>query len=189
LIDDGDARAALVEDLHEMEALIGMILESERLNQRHVSLNLTVLRLDDLVREVLEQFFSTREISAQMQSVEIQADRTRLELLIKNLLDNACKYSSDDGQPPEVRIFNDADHAVIEVQDWGCGMTAEQLARAREAFYRADSARQRSTGGFGLGLYLCDRIVRAHDGKMSLQSAPEEGTLVRVELPFSNASG
>jgi signal transduction histidine kinase len=71
------------------------------------------------------------------------------------------------------------------VTDQGEGISEEHLKHVREPFYRVDSARQRNTGGFGLGLYLCNLIVQAHDGRLDIDSEPGKGTRVTVYLPIT----
>jgi signal transduction histidine kinase len=73
--------------------------------------------------------------------------------------------------------------AIMEVIDKGEGIAAEHLPKLSEPFYRADSARQRNTGGFGLGLYLCRLIVQAHGGDLTIESELGEGTHITVTLP------
>ena len=93
------------------------------------------------------------------------------------------KYSSASDPVPEVRLFSENSTVIIEVEDFGCGMEKDELDQITQAFYRIDQARQRSTGGFGLGLYLCMLIVKAHQGQMTFKSQLNQGTRVRVELP------
>lgn len=186
LIADDATRQALVDDIREMESLIALILESERLNQPHAVLNRTVFQLDEMIRELLNEFFADRSIITDLTAVSINADRPRVELLVKNLLDNAFKYSGKLDASPQIRLIKHQQDIIIEVQDHGCGMDQQALSQATEAFYRADPARQRATGGFGLGLYLCQKIVDAHQARMHIQSQLGEGTLVRITLPAEN---
>ena len=67
-------------------------------------------------------------------------------------------------------------------------VAAEHLGKVTEAFYRVDDSRTRGTGGMGLGLYLCRRIVEAHGGQLAIESEPQKGTTVRVELPIRELS-
>ena len=71
----------------------------------------------------------------------------------------------------------------MEVIDRGEGIAEEHLDQISEPFYRADSARQRNTGGFGLGLYLCRLIAQAHGGELIIRSKLGEGTHISVNLP------
>jgi signal transduction histidine kinase len=75
---------------------------------------------------------------------------------------------------------------ALIISDHGTGISAKDLEHITEPFYRADSARQRSTGGYGLGLYLCRQIVQAHGGRIKIVSQIDVGTTVSVFLPTSN---
>ncbi len=184
-IADDATRQALVDDIREMEGLIALILESERLNHPHAVLNRTDFQLDEMIKQLLSEFFTDKEIKSNLITVSINADRARLELLVKNLLDNAFKYSSETDECPEIRLKKCQQQIVIEVEDHGCGMASVDLDQATQAFYRADPARQRATGGYGLGLYLCQKIVDAHNAEMVIQSQLGEGSCVQVKLPSS----
>jgi signal transduction histidine kinase len=185
LIADDTMRQALIDDIREMESLIALILESERLNQPHAALNRADFQLDEMIKGLLGEFFTDKKIKSKLPAVSINADRARLELLVKNLLDNAFKYSSETDECPEIRLKKCQQQIVIEVEDHGCGMASVDLDQATQAFYRADPARQRATGGYGLGLYLCQKIVDAHNAEMVIQSQLGEGSCVQVKLPSS----
>ena len=125
-------------------------------------------------------------IVLELTPVRLEVDSLRFRLLLKNLLDNACHYSGE-GSPIDVKTTI-VDQAVeLEVSDIGVGMAEHEIARLTEAFYRPDSARQRGTGGYGLGLYLCRLIAEAHGGDISIESRPGKGTRVSVSLPLDNS--
>jgi signal transduction histidine kinase len=107
--------------------------------------------------------------------------------MLKNLLDNACHYSGDDHGDIDISLCCEGRMAVLVVSDQGVGINAEDLPHLTEAFYRPDSARQRDTGGYGLGLYLCRMIVEAHGGQIRIESDPGKGTRVIVKLPLDNS--
>jgi len=117
-------------------------------------------------------------------------DRARMRLLLRNLLDNALRHNHNpaDGAtaPPELRLQLHGDELEIEVRDHGPGVPPEHLAQLAQAFYRPDSARQRTTGGVGLGLYLCRLVAQAHGGRLELRNA-SPGLAVRVVLPVQAA--
>jgi signal transduction histidine kinase len=75
----------------------------------------------------------------------------------------------------------------IEVRDRGVGIKTEDIPKVTEPFFRPDSSRQRDTGGYGLGLYLCKLIVDAHGGQIVIESEPGNGTKVIVILPLDNS--
>jgi signal transduction histidine kinase len=109
-------------------------------------------------------------------------DRTRMRLLLRNLLDNALRHSADAPQPPEVTLSAAGQGITLVVRDHGPGVEASALPHLAEPFYRPDSARSRATGGVGLGLYLCKLVVQAHGGSFSLRNV-HPGLEVSVTLP------
>jgi two-component system, OmpR family, phosphate regulon sensor histidine kinase PhoR len=112
----------------------------------------------------------------------IRADEARLREVFDNLLDNAVKYSSNNG---EIRLqgVRRGDETVLSVSDDGIGISNEDLPRIFERFYRADKARSRELGGTGLGLSIVKHIAQLHGGRVDAESELGKGTTVRVLLP------
>ncbi len=187
LLDQSEIQQKLIDDVREMEALIAAILESEKLNRSHAPLMLDRCELLNLIEEVVQVHPCGNRIKTSMSPVELEVDRMRLKLLIKNVIDNACHYSSEDQGLVHLSLHHDQEAVYIEVQDRGVGIDAEDLSRVTEAFYRPDIARQRDTGGYGLGLYLCKLIAEAHNGVIVIESEPGNGTKVIVKLPLDNS--
>jgi len=186
LLDESDLRQKLIDDCCEMENLLAAILESEKLGSGHAPLSLNSCQLAKLIEEVVANHPCRERISSRLCAVEVDVDELRLKLLLKNLLDNACHYSGDDQGEIEVTLRIDGCAVLLEVSDRGVGIAADDLVRLTEAFYRPDSARQRDTGGYGLGLYLCRLITEAHGGELRIDSEPGKGTRVIVKLPLDN---
>jgi two-component system, OmpR family, phosphate regulon sensor histidine kinase PhoR len=107
---------------------------------------------------------------------------TLLEQAVVNLLDNAIKYS-EPGK--SIRLEADASKGEIRisVQDRGCGIEREHLPRLFERFYRVDKARSRQLGGTGLGLAIVKHIVQAHQGRVTVDSTPGQGSTFTIHLP------
>jgi len=187
LLDENEIQRKLIDDIREMEALVAAILESEKLNSGHAPLNLSRCDLSELIREVVQNHACQDRIETSLSPLELEVDQMRIKLLIKNLIDNACQYSGDDDAPIDVTLQRERDSLSIEIKDQGTGIAKEDIPRLTEAFYRPDSARQRDTGGYGLGLYLCKLIVDAHGGQISIESEPGDGTRVIVKLPLDNS--
>ncbi|MEN8179005.1 MAG: ATP-binding protein [Pseudomonadota bacterium] len=76
---------------------------------------------------------------------------------------------------------------ILSIKDYGQGIDPQHLPQPTEAFYRVDKSRQRSTGGYGLGLYLCRVIAEAHGGELNIASEPGKGTEITVTLPLQPA--
>ena len=114
--------------------------------------------------------------------VWVQADADRLRQVLGNLLTNAIRYTDQDGHVL-VRVRAHEGEAVLTVEDTGVGIAAEDVSRVFDRFWRADPARQRATGGTGLGLTIAHRIVTDHGGRIEVASRPQVGTTFTVRLP------
>jgi len=186
LLEPSASRAALEEDLRDMETLLNELLESERLSGSHQVLNRQVVAVRRLIDEVITEHFSGCEVRVLPCDPDLYLllDAMRIKLLLKNLLDNALRYSPAD-QPPELQCTFDQLTLILTVRDWGPGLEPEHLAHLTEPFYRVDPARRRQTGGYGLGLYLCRAIAEAHGGALNISSTPGQGTRIQVRLPVA----
>jgi signal transduction histidine kinase len=116
---------------------------------------------------------------------EITADRNRLQLLLSNLLDNALKYTPNEGKVEIAAEFLPAD-VRITVRDSGIGIDADDLPRIWDRLYRADKSR--SQRGLGHGLSLVKAFVEAHGGTATVTSNPGAGSLFTVTLPRKKAA-
>jgi signal transduction histidine kinase len=101
---------------------------------------------------------------------------------LRNLVDNALRHGAEAAFAPVVALSASADALIIEVRDHGPGVPEEQLSQLAQAFYRPDSARTRSAGGVGLGLYLCRLMAQAHGGTFAVRNA-QPGLAISVTLP------
>ena len=113
----------------------------------------------------------------------VEADPDRLQQVLLILIDNAIKHTPSGGRV-DVRVQRHGQQAQIEVADSGAGISAEQLPRIFDRFYRADKARARDLGGTGLGLAIAKTLVEAHGGQLSITSTLGKGTQVTVSLPL-----
>jgi len=112
--------------------------------------------------------------------ITVHADRTRLEQVAANLIDNAVKYTPNGGRV-EVSVRRDADRAVLEVRDTGTGIPDEELSPIWDRLFRGDASR--TERGLGLGLSLVKAIVEAHGGTVSVSSEVGRGSTFTVSLP------
>jgi signal transduction histidine kinase len=185
MLEDADTRREINQDLDEMEKLIEELLETERLSSRHHALNLEEVSLTGLVRDLVADRFADERMHPQLPEDPLIAtvDPARLRLLLKNLLQNALQHTPEDAEPPQLLLRQERNRILIQVRDFGTGIERQHLPHLTEPFYRVDPARQRETGGYGLGLYLCRMIAEAHGGTLTIDSAPGKGTLVEVKLP------
>ena len=174
LLDDSAERQALLRDLGEMRDLITSLLESERLAQGHSALQAEAVDLVALVHEAVAALPGLPVVQLELGDVvaPVQADPTRLRLLLRNLLGNALRHGGDAATPPLAFVRREADgRLAMGVRDFGPGVAADQLPHLAQAFYRPDSARTRRSGGVGLGLYLCRLVAQAHGGELRIRNA------------------
>lgn len=181
-------REALMRDLQEMAGLISDLLESERLATQHAALNREPVNLADLARSVVQDLRVRHPTATRVQVTAPDGlqpalvDATRIRLLLRNLIDNALRHSADAPQAPEVYLSAGEGGGVeIEVRDFGPGVPEDQLPKMAEPFFRPDTARTRSAGGVGLGLYLCKLVAHAHGGSCVIRNA-HPGLSVVVKL-------
>jgi two-component system sensor histidine kinase BaeS len=113
--------------------------------------------------------------------VVVLGDEDRLEQIATNLVANAWRYT-DTGEVC-LRVGPDGDDAVLEVSDTGVGIAASDLRHIFTRFWRGDRSRSRATGGAGIGLAIVRELVRAHDGRVDVDSTPGQGSTFRVWLP------
>jgi heavy metal sensor kinase len=124
------------------------------------------------------------EITLHMEDdgAELLGDGHAIIRVFVNLLENAARYTPEDGLIT-VEQRRDGKDMVVAVRDTGVGIDPEHIPHLCDRFYRVDEARARAEGGNGLGLSICASIVEAHHGTMAITSVPEQGTTVTVRLP------
>lgn len=111
---------------------------------------------------------------------EIPCDPKRLRQVFLNILDNAAKHGGD-GKRIEASIQSEEESVVIQIRDYGCGIPEDELPLVKKKFYKGSSKAR----GTGIGLAVCDEIIEMHGGTLTLDNAPEGGTVVTVRLPVA----
>ena len=183
------SREALLRDLALMRDLVTDLLESERLASPHVALQREPTDLAALVHDVVASLPGAPVVT-QTTAPDVPVlslDRTRMRLLLRNLMDNALRHNVPaDGATPQPVVVNvqrtPEGGAQITVRDFGRGVDDAALPHLAEPFYRPDAARERTTGGVGLGLHLCKLVAQAHGGTFFVRNA-QPGLEVCVALP------
>jgi signal transduction histidine kinase len=185
-------REALLRDLALMRDLVTDLLESERLASPHVTLHREQTDLAALAGEVCESVMVNhgnqpsieQDIAGDLPLVSV--DRTRVRLLLRNLLDNALRHnvSGTDASAVNLAMSRTAEGEIsVRIRDFGAGVEEAMLVHLAEPFYRPDASRERATGGVGLGLYLCKLVAHAHGGTMTIRNA-RPGLAVSVTMPL-----
>ena len=187
LLEDETEREHLKSEVTEMEKIIVALLEAERLSTRHEPLSRSSVRVDQLVDDLIADFFERDRdrlvVSNRAGEVQVELDEARIVLLLKNLISNALRYSSPDSGPVELDIGVEEGDLLLRVSDHGPGLSEDQARHLGEPFYRSDPSRARHTGGTGLGLYLATLVAKAHGGTLTLLNPGEPGARFECRVP------
>lgn len=136
--------------------------------------------------EIARAVGETREVDVAAELLEeahVVGSALHLRRAVLNVANNAVRYSPP-GASVHIALGRDETRAVLSVRDTGCGIDADDLPHIFDAFYRADPARARHTGGSGLGLTIAREIVAAHGGDIRVQSVPGSGSTFTILLPL-----
>jgi two-component system phosphate regulon sensor histidine kinase PhoR len=176
-----------------LQRLVDDLLSLAQLESSRATLELSDVRVDELFNNVIRDWkekLAAKNLKVIVdlppEALTLRADGTRLEEVLYNLLDNAVKFSRENGQI-HLRATSRGSDMVLSVADTGLGIGKEHLPRIFERFYRADKARSRELGGTGLGLAIVKHIAQLHGGRVEAESELERGTTIRVVLPLRSA--
>ena len=172
-------------DATRLSRIVSDLLDLSRLEAERPALER--VRLDRVVGEETDRLTSVAagsgvRIEPALEPVTVRGARGDLALLVRNLLDNAVRYSPEGGRV-SVRLTERDGRAVLEVEDTGIGIPTRDLPRIFERFYRVDRARSRETGGTGLGLSIARHVAERHGGRIEAESELGRGSTFRVTLP------
>jgi len=170
----------------QLDRLVVDLLDLSRLEREQPELE--PLSLDLLVREEMERLRPEAEekaiqFSIELDPTQIAGSRRDIAIAVRNLLDNAVRYTGASGSVGAVLKTVDGE-VVLRISDTGEGIPTRDLARVFERFYRVDAARARSTGGTGLGLAIVKHVVESHGGSVEVQSELGRGSVFTVWLPI-----
>jgi signal transduction histidine kinase len=185
LLEDSVPVRSLRQDVAEMRSIVETLLEAERLGTQHAALQRSDVNLALLAQSLQSQFFPGEQRLQIRVTGATQAwiDAPRVLLMLKNLVGNALRHSTEEDGPVQVSISTEGSAVVFSVRDHGPGIAPEQRAHIGEPFYRSDASRARETGGTGLGLYLAKQVARAHGGDLALVDCEGRGALFVATLP------
>ncbi|MCA9471288.1 MAG: HAMP domain-containing histidine kinase [Nitrospirales bacterium] len=189
-IDDATVKEKIQQEINELEMMVTELLESERLKSQAGSLTRTQVDLVTLTQEVIHDYNDIGpgvELTTSLSTLILRLDHQRIRMAIRNVLENAIKFSRPEFGPIIVRIETTPGSASVSVQDFGLGIPAEDQARIFEPFYRVDPSRTRNTGGYGLGLSLVKKIMVAHEGNVRVSSEVGIGSTFILNFPVINS--
>jgi two-component system OmpR family sensor kinase len=191
----GDEMTGSLERIsHQAQRLQTLVENLRRLGEMdESSLDRTQVSLQEILGEAVELACGNPECQGKTVNISLQqvpwplspvwVDRDLLLVAFRNLIENALKFSGTEGRV-EVRASEDGHATLIEIDDNGRGILAEDLPHIFDELYRGENAREMP--GSGLGLALVRRIIELHGGSVTVHSRPEQGTMMHVHLPITN---
>jgi signal transduction histidine kinase len=190
--EDEEVRAAFLNDMRSqterLNNLARTLLDLSRLDAGAVAFQREEVYLEDLLHDLRRDFgYTGREIGIDAdRTPPVETDPTQLHRMLAILLDNAIKYSPE-GEPIELGLHRENDHAVITVRDRGCGIPEGELPYIFDRFYRAQGSSR--ADGTGLGLALAREITDHLGGELQVESRPDEGSTFSVNLTLPDEAG
>lgn len=184
-----ESLTAAMQETKRMQSLVTEMLDLTRAEQIEITMNHETSDVKEVVNQVFNDFKMIHPDFTFILDDDVrghaysQIYRNHLEQVLIILLDNAVKYSV---KRKEIHLsLSSSGHvAQIAVQDFGEGISQENMDRVFNRFYRVDKARSRNKGGNGLGLSIAKRLVEAYHGKIGIESALGHGSIFQIELPL-----
>jgi signal transduction histidine kinase len=185
LMDDAETKSRMAGDVAEMEIMIGELLELERLRDG-LGIRTTRENLVSILADIAETFHDRPpgvDVVTNPSEVLADVDPDRMRTVVRNLVENALKYSLPDSHPVELAATQNGNRVMIRVTDDGPGVPEADIPNLFEPFFRIDRSRSKKTGGYGLGLSISKRIVEAHGGTLAVENNSTRGASFVVTLP------
>jgi len=188
-----DDRRELLSDASDsaesMVSLVDNLLELSRHQANRLTLNRSSVDISRVIHDVIERDKSRLASHRLVLDIApglppLEADQLRLERVLRNLLDNAVKYSAT-GTAIHISVQKDIDHLLIGVKDGGKGIPAEEQEKLFQSFERLHETSV-TRPGLGLGLLVCKRLIEAHGGEIWVDSAPGKGSTFWFTLPIKH---
>ncbi len=188
-----------IKDIHSsgllLLSIINDVLDMSKIEAGKLELARETVPVQPLIKEAV-RMVSERARSRHLalvatvpeEEISVWGDERAIKQIMLNLLSNAVKFSHEGGRIDIRAWLDDAGDLVVEVEDYGIGMAANEIDRALEPFGQAKPAVTKTHGGTGLGLPIAKGLTDAHGGKLVVESTPRQGTLVRILLPQQSGS-
>ncbi|NLB79315.1 MAG: HAMP domain-containing histidine kinase, partial [Clostridiaceae bacterium] len=184
----------VLDETRRMQKLVNDLLDLAKMHAGEVSLNITDFDVNELIRRCvisLQQMFIEKNLEFQAdfetERTFVNADSDAIQRVIINLLQNAVKFTPQDGEI-RVKTYSDRDKVFISVEDNGKGIPKEELSNIFERFYKTDKSRSTDRSGLGLGLAIVRNIIVSHNEIIKVESEEGHGTVFTFSLRSASSS-
>lgn len=188
IIDKSEEIMLTLNETKRLTKLTKDLMTLARADENNIKLNKEKTDVDELIEELAKPYIEMAELEDKQITLNLQyneeanLDSNKIYQVMVILLDNAIKYT-EKGDNIEISTFSKDGKCVIEVKDTGIGISEEAIKHIFDRFYREDKARNRETGGSGLGLSIADVIIKAHNGTIKASHNKPKGTIFTIRLP------
>lgn len=172
-----------------LDKIIIDFLEISRIEAAHLKFNFRETDLEGTIEEIV----GLMKASAKEKNIKLKVDIEKLPIIevdpdrvsqvIRNLINNAIKFSKEKGKI-EIAAKAEKDHILFSVKDYGCGLSPENQIRVFEPFFQVEKSSRRTHGGTGLGLAICRGIVESQKGRIWVESTPGKGCTFYFTVPL-----
>lgn len=173
----------IVDESERLSDMVEELLDFSRFQSNRITLNIEEVELSELLKDIVVQMKPRAvrnyiDLREQIEDISIvNGDRNRLKQVFINILDNSLKFTKNEGKINIQLTCNEAE-AIVIIEDTGCGIKTEHLPNVLKKFYKGDLKKT----GSGIGLAICDEIIRLHGGRLDIESKFGEGTKVIIYL-------
>ncbi|WP_394140683.1 sensor histidine kinase [Cytobacillus oceanisediminis] len=182
----------ILEETNRLSDMVKNLFDLAKIDKNSFDIHKTPIDLHDFMRKIEAKFtpaFMDKKMILEVncpEAIQLNADASRLEQIIFNLLDNSIKYSSPDGKT-DITVSRHKKNIIIRIKDNGKGIPEYELPYIFNRFYRVDKSRTRALGGTGLGLAIVKELIHAHGGTITVKSRENIGT--EFEMVFKGDNG
>lgn len=182
-----ESLAASLQEVRRLKGLVQGLLALTRAESTALTENMELIRVESYLIEVLDRIKSLYpEFSFRMETFGtdsmLRINPIHFEQILLIVIDNAVKYSADQ-RKIDIQCHEENNVVCISIQDYGMGIPSIEIQHVFDRFYRVDRARSREIDGTGLGLAIAKNLIHHYQGEISLVSAEDEGTCVKLKFP------